>query len=382
MNRVLILSVANGAGHIMAAKALARAFAVAGSADSKIRHEDALTHANSLLRCLYSTGYVKVLSRFPGLIGALYSYWDNPRHERKIARKLESSCSGGLLRLIQEYRPDLIVNTHFMPAQLITYWRRRGLVKAPQVAVVTDLDAHALWYQNDCRHYFVAMEETKQNLLAVGVPVEKVTVSGIPINPVFAERKDKTALRLKHGLSTELPVILVSAGGLGVGPVDQVLEQLLKLPQPAQVVVVCGNNDSLKNQVTRMSVQASSSLVSVRALGFTTEMDEFMGLADLAVGKPGGLTTSECLAKGLVSVVVNPIPGQETRNSDHLLEQGAAIRCNNLSVLGWKVGQLLADKTRLQQLQENARRLGRPRAALDIVERLQGLLIQLSTLQR
>ena len=65
-------------------------------------------------------------------------------------------------------------------------------------------------------------------------------------------------------------------------------------------------------------------------VGFTTEMDELMTAADLFVGKPGGLTTSEVLAKGVPMVVINPIPGQEERNSDHLLEQGAAIRCNNL----------------------------------------------------
>lgn len=378
MRRVLILSVANGAGHIMAAKALAQAFAVTGSTEQtiEVRHEDVLDHSNSLLRCLYSTGYVRVLSRFPGLVGALYNYWDNPGHERKFARKLESTCSSALLRLIQEYKPDLIVNTHFMPAQLITDWRRRGLVDTPQVAVVTDLDANAVWYRNDCLHYFVALEETRQNLLAAGIPENKLTVSGIPINPVFSTHKDKMGMRRKHGLNPDLPVILVSAGGLGVGPVDQVLEQLLKLPQPAQVVVVCGNNQALKAQVARLSARTrGNSPVNLRALGFTTEMDEFMTLADLSVGKPGGLTTSECLAKGLPSVVVSPIPGQEARNSDHLLEQGAAIRCNNLSVIGWKVGQLLADKPRLQQLQENARRMGRPRAALDIVECLKGLLI-------
>ena len=55
-----------------------------------------------------------------------------------------------------------------------------------------------------------------------------------------------------------------------------------------------------------------------------------MTAADVMVGKPGGLTTSEALAKELLLVIVNPIPGQEERNSDHLLEQGAALRCNNL----------------------------------------------------
>jgi processive 1,2-diacylglycerol beta-glucosyltransferase len=85
------------------------------------------------------------------------------------------------------------------------------------------------------------------------------------------------------------------------------------------------------------------------------------------------LTTSEALARGLVFVIVNPIPGQEERNADHLLEEGAAIRCNNLPVLAYKIDRLLDDHVRLTTMRSNARRLGRPRAAIDIVNRLLAL---------
>jgi processive 1,2-diacylglycerol beta-glucosyltransferase len=98
-------------------------------------------------------------------------------------------------------------------------------------------------------------------------------------------------------------------------------------------------------------------------------MDELMAVADLVVSKPGGLTTSEALARGAAMVVVNPIPGQESRNSDFLLENGAAIKANNLATLGYKVGELLADPPRLARLRANASALGKPRAAFDVVEK-------------
>jgi len=69
-------------------------------------------------------------------------------------------------------------------------------------------------------------------------------------------------------------------------------------------------------------------------------------------------------------VIVNPIPGQEERNADHLLEQGAAMRCNNLPVIAWKIDRLLDDPSRLSTMQERARRLGRPDAAAEIVDAL------------
>ena len=64
------------------------------------------------------------------------------------------------------------------------------------------------------------------------------------------------------------------------------------------------------------------------------------------------------------------IRGQEERNADHLLEEGAGIRCNNLPVLAYKVDKLLNDPKRLARMRANARRLSRPQAAFDIVRKL------------
>src|SRR5262245_44866113 len=98
-------------------------------------------------------------------------------------------------------------------------------------------------------------------------------------------------------------------------------------------------------------------------------MDELMAVADLVVSKPGGLTTSETLARGAAMVIVNPTPGQEFRNSDFLLENGAAIKANNIPTLSYKLAALLREPGRLERLKENARRLARPRAAFDVAER-------------
>ena len=108
-------------------------------------------------------------------------------------------------------------------------------------------------------------------------------------------------------------------------------------------------------------------------VAYTKAMDEYMTASDLIVGKPGGLTTCEALAKGLVFVIVNPIPGQEERNSDHLLENGAAIRSNNLATLGFKIERLLDDPERLRRMSNNALQFARPHAAYDIAEKLSSI---------
>ena len=135
--------------------------------------------------------------------------------------------------------------------------------------------------------------------------------------------------------------------------------------------MVCGRNEPLRVELTEaVKKLAKRSKVSFTLLGFTSDMDELMTAADLYVGKPGGLTTSEALSKGLAMVVINPIPGQEERNSDHLLEQGAAIRCNNLPALAYKIDTLIDRPGKLVQMSENARNLGKPDAAFSVVDRL------------
>jgi processive 1,2-diacylglycerol beta-glucosyltransferase len=127
----------------------------------------------------------------------------------------------------------------------------------------------------------------------------------------------------------------------------------------------------LRNRLSRLTRRLTkNSGVEIKLIGFTTEMDELMAAADLFVGKPGGLTTSEALAKGLPMVVINPIPGQEERNSDHLLEQGIAIRCNNLPALAYKIGMLIEEPGKLLLMRSNALALGKPQAAFTIIERL------------
>lgn len=132
-----------------------------------------------------------------------------------------------------------------------------------------------------------------------------------------------------------------------------------------EIVVVTGKNESARNELRKIDAPRHH---RAKIIGFTDQINELMAVADIVLSKPGGLTTSEVLARGAAMAIVNPIPGQESRNSDFLLENGAAIKINNPSTLPLKLMQLLKDKDRLATLKANALRLSRPRAAFDVAE--------------
>ncbi|MDQ3652928.1 MAG: glycosyltransferase [Acidobacteriota bacterium] len=156
---------------------------------------------------------------------------------------------------------------------------------------------------------------------------------------------------------------------------ERTYQSAIRKIRPSGVwLALCGCNDDLKIRVERLAAELPHNhALRIKAVGYTTEMDELMSASDVLLGKPGGLTTSEALAKGLVFCVVNPIPGQEERNSDHLLEEGVAIRCNNLPALAYKIDRLLDDPARVETMKDNARRLARPHAAREIVSKLLSL---------
>lgn len=368
--RILILSATSGNGHVRAGEALAKAFKAKDPA-AEVLHADALNYASPLMRNLYAKTYINMVNQAPTLLGWLYDETDVPWRGEQRRTAFDRINTLPLMRFINKCNPDLIVCTHFLPATIVSWLKGRGRISARHAIVVTDMDVHAMWLCRYYDHYFTAIEEARQHLVKLGGRADKITVSGIPIDPQFARPIDKQVARKALGLNADAPVILLSAGGFGVGRMHEILDQLAEMEHPAQVLAMCGKNEKLKDEVSELAARLNARTnINVIPVGFTDAMHDYMSAADLLVGKPGGLTTSEALAKGLIMVVVNPIPGQEERNSDHLLEEGAAIRCNNLPALAYKIDRLLDDPARMQAMRANVARLARPHAAEEIAATL------------
>ena len=370
-NKILILSASAGAGHLRAAQALEKAL-IERDPSLEVFHLDTLDYTNKLFRRLYGRIYMELVNRSPQAYGWLYNHLDKPWQYRRRRLALDKLNARPFIKVMETLQPDLVICTHFLPSEIIAWLRENHRLRTRQQAlVITDFDLHALWLTGHVDHYFVALEETRVHLEALGIPGDSITVSGIPVDPVFARHRDKTQSRLDLKLDRDLPTLLVTAGGLGMGPVGLILQSLDQVRTPSQAVVICGKGQELKHRVDQhLRQRPHNGPVRITSVGYTGDMDLYMSAADLLLGKTGGLTTSEALTKGLAFVIVDPIEGQEERNADHLLEEGAAIRCNNLPALGYKVDRLLGDPKRLKVMQHKSLRLARPKAAFTIVDKL------------
>ena len=362
--KVLLVSASAGAGHTRAAQALEEA-ARLKFPDITVRHVDVLDFVDRVYRKAYAGGYLAMVDRAPELWGYFYEASDRVPREglrRKLVRAFDHMEFARFRAFVEDFAPDVVLATHFLTAQVFTP-RERRKIRFRFGLVVTDFDVHAFWVQPHVDATFVATEELRAILTGRGVDEKRIVVAGIPVMPAFAARHDRRRLRADFGIAEGMPAVLVMGGGSGVGSMRGAVEAALGAGG-AHVLAVAGRNTALEKKLREVDVPKGTAL---SVFGFVTNMHDLMAAADLAITKSGGLTTAECLASSLPMVIRDPIPGQEERNSDFVLEAGAGLKANGPDSLRFKVASLLSNPTRLARMKEAARAAGKPRAAEEIL---------------
>lgn len=370
--KISILTMTAGAGHNQAAKAIQGALAREdGPLDVDVM--DGTKLGTRWVRRFYNDNYLWLIERSPAFWGFLYDRYDRQlsKRKQKLKSAFRKSNSRQLARYLGERNPDLCLCTHFYPAELALELRAKGVITSRIAVLITDFQPHAFWVLDGVDRYYVADEETRWNLHGRGIPLEDIEVTGIPVDLKFSETADRVSCREKLGLDPDLFTVLVASGGMGVGPMETVVDEVMSLPGPLQVVVVCGKNESLREKLAGLAVPAGKVL---HVNGFVTNMNEWMSASDLLVSKCGGLTTAEALTLRLPMVIVNPVPGQEVQNAEYLLERGVAVRAWEIASLAYKIRGLIEEPDRLQEMRDRMSELARPRAAADLARRSLELL--------
>ena len=364
--KTMILYANAGNGHRRAAEALA---AVCEQDDrfSEVKLIDALEYTNAVFQELYANLYLEAVKKAPALWNFIFKDSDQAWTKEK-GRMLMHRMNGlPLTKEIQKFKPDICFCTHFMPADIISTLLRKHLIHTDLNVVVTDYYVHASWLESYVNHIYVAKPESKEQLVRLHFPKSRIESFGIPIDPLFETLGDPKQLCVKHNVDPDLPLILLSGGAFGVMSGEDMAQMLSGITQPCTLVVVCGNNKKLQESIRRHIEANPIEHINYHVLGFTKEMHEWMAMASLFIGKPGGLSTSECMACGLPMLIWNPIPGQEVFNSVYLLENGAAFHPDNITTLPYRIDELLKSPEKLERMKQNAKALGRPTAARDIV---------------
>lgn len=368
--RVMILYASLGMGHISAANALTQAFSCFPGIE--VLSEDALAYASLVYRNAVIQAYKNSSEKVPQLYKALYEGSDISDLERSLDSnlawaKLELPFFRRLGRLIRETAPDAIVCVQQIPSRLLQLLEPEDQVSKPQYVVVTDLIAHSTWLNYGVDGYFLPNDLSANILKQRGVNPSLLHVTGIPVKLEISKPKSKPEMRARHHLPQDLSVVTLFGGGLNSRRVYAIVSSLLETLSSAMIVVVAGRNEDLLDSLTDLT---DSPHVRLRKLGTIDYVDDLIVASDLIITKAGGLITSEILARGTPTIIVDPIPGQEEQNADVIAAAGAGVQLRLLEMVGPAVKYLLNHPDRLDQMRQSALELGKPDAALKIAEHI------------
>jgi len=357
--KVILAYATAGSGHRKAAEALAHAAAEQGGTVGVV---DIVDYMPWLARKMYSDGYLLLISQCTPLWGLLYWLTDIPGlrlvnvHMRRFADAIV--CRRFIRYLVRE-APDVVIATQFLASELVTIAKIKYGLKTRLVTVVTDFGVHNFWINPDTDVYCVATDATKKILIRKGVDPDRITVTGIPLDKKFTAPLDRHEVAAKWGLDPERFTVLVATGGVGIGPIEDVVRQL---KGEAQLLVVCGTNEPLRRKL------AAEDHPNVRVFGFVDFMHELMSLSDVIVTKAGGLSITESLTKNLCCVFFYIIPGQEEHNAKTITQHEAGFFEHTARRVARRIRQLKTTPQLLQACRGRARDLARPSSCQDILK--------------
>ena len=364
--KILVIHASAGTGHLKAAEAIEQGFRLSSDKNFQVQWANSLDYTSPFFKWLYEQMYLFMIMRTPRFWGLGYYLLDFPamRPLTDMTRRVFNGINTmKLCQYLCEENFDCAISTHFLANEVISYLKWRKKIKTKLIAVITDLGAHCLWISPQVQMYVVGSGTTKEDLLNRGVPESKILVLGIPISLKFSAPKDPLQLRLQFGLKHGVFTLLLIGGGFGVGPIQEIVDELS--PLPIQLIVICGKNASLYETIIGKSLNSSC---LVKPLGYVDNIDEWMAVSDCVITKSGGLTVSEALASGLAMIIISPIPGQERKNCEVLVRAGAAVEVRSPSEVNHLVPEFMRQPDHLQRMRKRARELAHPDSAKNIAQ--------------
>lgn len=373
--KVLILSEAMGAGHTKAAEGLMQGIThLAPSIQIQILEVGNVLRPFTIKMLVHF--YLKMIIRFPFLWGKIYGYKQNQPLSKWKKFIIYQLLHNRLEVVLNQEQPHLIICTHPFCASSVSRAKRLGL-PLTICTIITDFHVHGAWVHPEVDLYLVSSQHVLDQLIHMGVPKNRIIITGIPVRSNFWVKKDKKQIRKRLNLK-ELPTVMIMGGGLGIGGIQQLAYHCLKWKEHIQVIICTGNNKTLEKS---LSNDPQFHHPHIHILGFVSQIDEWMDATDMLITKPGGITCYEALVKGLPIYIYQPIPGHEERNCDFLLENHFAVKIEHDSQIDSYIQKLLSSSQdlevsyqKIRQFQKKIDPLASARCIVNMLMKAEGIL--------
>lgn len=319
MKKVLLVSLSTGSGHVRAANALQETAKKHFSSNIATTHIDLKDFITLPVKTALIDSYDLLIKQAPDIWGFLYNKTNTPlisKQLKKITKSLEKINTSKFISYIEQIKPDYILFTHFLPADIYSSHKKNSNLP-PFGVLVTDYGLHELWISEGAQDYFVATQKMAEVLKRHKIKTKNIHVSGIPVDPVFYKKQNKLKIRKTLNINTSKKPILVLSGGNGLTDLSIIINSLCESNKKLHIFAITGKNKKLKNKLQKIKTPKN---ISLEVLGWVDNINDYITACDIVIGKCGGMTTSECMTAKTPIIAIDPIPGQEEQNAQFILE--------------------------------------------------------------
>lgn len=358
----MILSVATGGGHGRAAEAIKESI-LRNEPDSEVIIIDTIKYISPFLDKLVVGTYLQSLKHYPSVFKYLYKHSDEDGKFVKPSSFGNDFITKHLYPTVDEFDPDIIISTHPFTAQMLSILRRKfGWQKASMV-VMTDYASHAFWIHHHVDAYVVSNEDMVEELVERGRNADMIFPFGIPISKNFSNLEMKEDVYMFYHLDPSKKVVTIMGGSLGIGNINDIVEEVADLPLDLQILVLTGSNEKLFHEVSEMAKDRDQTIFP---LGYCDGINSILSITDLLITKPGGLTLTESFITGTPLAIYSAIPGQEVQNAEYLLRHKLAINLGTGKNCGATLELILSDDEKLKEMKVRSKSYAKPHAADEI----------------
>lgn len=376
MKKILIFYGSYGGGHLSAARSI-KEYIDNNYKDTETCMVDCIEYVNKALNKVTTKAYSEMAKNAHWVWKKVY-YGAEDGPFSRLNDKTQKLMSIKLNKILQTYKPDLIISTHPFSSHMCAILKKKKKINTKIATIITDYAPHSQWLMHSVYidYFFVAHDGMKEDLLKRGIKEKQIKVTGIPLSNRFLAHYNKEKILSEFNLSPDKRTVLFFAGGeqgFGKDKIFNMLKSIIETFPNLQIIAISGKNEKMKQQFDNL-VSKTNSDETVKVLKYTNKIPELMSVSDLVITKPGGLTTTESLASGLPIIVINPIPGQEEENAEFLEQKGVAIWIRKNDNIKDELYKVLNSEEKLQSMKINARLLAKKNSTKDICEILLGKL--------
>ena len=354
----LIFSVSIGNGHDQVADNLKNAI-MAIDSNNKVKIINILKFISPILDKVILESYLNILRFYPKAWGKIYEKTNTSDPAIDINDVTNRLLTGKLRNTIYNFFPDVILCTHSFPASIIANLKNKNKINYPIITIITDYNIHSSWINEGTDYYVIPHESLAYNMEEYSIPKEKILAFGIPIKEAFSYELNKHEIIEKLNLFNKR-TILVMGGGLGLGEINSIVKELDSKFDNIQIIAVAGKNTRLENKLKKY--KSKNKLI---VFGFVSNMNELLEVSDCVISKPGGVSTAEILAKKKPLIIFAPLPGQESENTEFLLNFGVAVTTPEVKKIPLMIKQIFNFDARLQSIKDLSNLLQKPYSAID-----------------